>query len=401
MMFERKEVHLQLPQTVDSYIEGLFDAFIILRADRYDIRGRDLLKTGQKYYASDMGLRRHVLGGAFRDYGRVLENLVYLELVRRFAHVRVGSLGSLEVDFVSGDEGSRAYWQVAASVRDEATLERELRPLRELRDNYPKWIIILDDDPPMDYDGIRQISAFDFFLGKQWHWANSRKGKRNGEGLFCLCTFQDAVLEEHTGPASARARSVSPSTPPAARLDIAHSSRAMADICSISCETRHEPEIGHRLEIVVAGAERGAVFQRLCGDPDVILRDWRPRLLELTAYGGVETDRFLRERDGFNGRYVQEVFHRPALGTVRMGVGKTGVDFPKYNQRHENFGGFAEDDGIIAPPVNHIDEDIGINDNAVHCHSFQSMVRHSATASLNSSASSSEMEPASARKSST
>ena len=100
------------------------------------IRGRDLLKTGQKYYASDMGLRRHVLGGAFRDYGRVLENLVYLELVRRFAHVRVGTLGSLEVDFVSGDEGSRAYWQVAASVRDEVTLERELRPLRELRDKY-------------------------------------------------------------------------------------------------------------------------------------------------------------------------------------------------------------------------------------------------------------------------
>ncbi len=157
------------PQTVDSYIDGLCEAFIILRADRYDIRGRDLLKTGQKFYASDMGLRRHVLGGAFRDYGRVLENLVYLELIRHFRNVHVGTLGSLEVDFVSGDEGTRAYWQVAASVRDEAALERELRPLRELRDNYPKWIVTLDDDPPMDYDGIRQISAFDFFLGRQWN----------------------------------------------------------------------------------------------------------------------------------------------------------------------------------------------------------------------------------------
>ena len=156
------------PQTVDSYIDGLCEAFVILRADRYDIRGRDLLKTGQKYYASDMGLRRHVLGGAFRDYGRVLENLVYLELLRHFHNVHVGTFGSLEVDFVSGDEGSRAYWQVAASVRDEVTLERELRPLRELRDNYPKWIVTLDEDPPMDYDGIRQISAYDFFLGKQW-----------------------------------------------------------------------------------------------------------------------------------------------------------------------------------------------------------------------------------------
>ena len=157
------------PQTVDSYIDGLCEAFIILRADRYDIRGRDLLKTGQKFYASDMGLRRHVLGGAFRDYGRVLENLVYLELIRHFRNVHVGTLGSHEVDFVSGDEGTRAYWQVAASVRDEAALERELRPLRELRDNYPKWIVTLDEDPPMDYDGIRQISAFDFFLGRQWN----------------------------------------------------------------------------------------------------------------------------------------------------------------------------------------------------------------------------------------
>lgn len=152
------------PQTVDSYVGGLCDAFIVLRADRFDIRGRELLKTGQKYYASDMGLRRHVLSGAFRDYGRILENLVYLELLRRFRKVHVGTVGSLEIDFVSGEEGSCAYWQVAASVRDEATLERELRPLREVRDNYPKWLITLDDDPPMDYDGIKVVSAYDFFL---------------------------------------------------------------------------------------------------------------------------------------------------------------------------------------------------------------------------------------------
>ncbi len=154
------------PQTVDSYVEGLCEAFILRRADRFDIRGRELLKTGQKYYAADLGLRRHVLGGAFRDYGRILENLVYLELVRRCRIVRVGAIGALEIDFVTGGEGSRAYWQVSASVRDEATLERELRPLREVRDNYPKWVITLDDDPPMDYDGIRIVSAYDFFLGR-------------------------------------------------------------------------------------------------------------------------------------------------------------------------------------------------------------------------------------------
>ncbi|MBR4611122.1 MAG: ATP-binding protein [Kiritimatiellae bacterium] len=152
------------PQTVDGYVEGLREAFVVLRADRFDLRGRELLKTGAKYYASDMGLRRHILGGAFRDYGRVLENLVYLELLRRCRNVHVGVLSPYEIDFVSGPEDAREYWQVAASVRDEATLARELRPLQELRDNYPKWLITLDDDPPMDYGGIRQISALDFFL---------------------------------------------------------------------------------------------------------------------------------------------------------------------------------------------------------------------------------------------
>ncbi len=152
------------PQTVDSYIDGLREAFIVLRADRFDLRGRELLKTGAKHYGSDVGLRRHVLGGVFRDYGRVLENLVYLELLRRGRNVHVGVLGPHEIDFVSGPGDTREYWQVAASVRDEATLARELRPLRELRDNYPKWLVTLDDDPPMDHEGIRQISALDFFL---------------------------------------------------------------------------------------------------------------------------------------------------------------------------------------------------------------------------------------------
>ena len=154
------------PQTVDSYIEGLREAFIVLRADRFDLRGRELLKTGAKYYVSDMGLRRHVLGGSFRDYGRVLENLVYLELLRRNRNVCIGVLGLSEIDFVTGTGADREYWQVAASVRDESTLERELRPLRELRDNYPKWLVTLDDDPPMNHGGIRQISALDFFLGR-------------------------------------------------------------------------------------------------------------------------------------------------------------------------------------------------------------------------------------------
>lgn len=154
------------PQTVDGYIDGLREAFIVLRADRFDLRGREILKTRAKYYGADMGLRRHILGGTFRDYGRVLENLVYLELLRRGRNAHVGIIGSHEIDFVAGPGDKREYWQVAASVRDEATLARELRPLRELRDNYPKWLITLDDDPPMDHGGIHQISALDFFLNR-------------------------------------------------------------------------------------------------------------------------------------------------------------------------------------------------------------------------------------------
>lgn len=154
------------PQTVEKYIAGLKDAYIVYEAERYNVRGKDLLKSGVKYYAADMGLRRVVLGGAMRDYGRVLENLVYLELKRRYSYVNVGVVGDREVDFVArsavNTSESLAYYQVAASVRDENTLEREIRPLKLLNDNYPKYLITLDDDPKMDIDGIRQISVFDF-----------------------------------------------------------------------------------------------------------------------------------------------------------------------------------------------------------------------------------------------
>lgn len=167
------------PQTVDHYVDGLREAFIVMKAERYDLRGKELLKTGAKYYASDMGLRRHVLGGVVRDYGRILENLVYLELLRRGREVHVGTApGDGEIDFVAVMPGGLEYWQVAATVRDEATLDRELRPLRERRDNYPKWLVTLDDDPPIDHEGIRQISAFDFFLGKHALPGGKRGGVR-------------------------------------------------------------------------------------------------------------------------------------------------------------------------------------------------------------------------------
>jgi len=150
--------------TVESYLSGLQDSYIVYGANRYDIKGKQLLKTLGKYYVVDIGLRNYLLGDKGADVGHVLENVIYLELVRRGYNVYVGRLGELEVDFVAvGPEGNR-YYQVAATVRDQATLERELRPLRKIDDHYPKFLITRDNDPTADFDGIKQINAIDFLL---------------------------------------------------------------------------------------------------------------------------------------------------------------------------------------------------------------------------------------------
>lgn len=156
-----KETH----PTVENYVEGLKDAYIVHQAARYDLKGRQILKSGCKYYACDMGLRRLVLGGAVRDYGRILENIVYLELLRRCggAHnVHVGIADDCEVDFVATVSGGVTYVQVAASVRDDATRARELRPFERLKDAYPRLLVTLDEDPVIDHHGVRQVNVTDF-----------------------------------------------------------------------------------------------------------------------------------------------------------------------------------------------------------------------------------------------
>lgn len=150
--------------TVDSYIQGLKDAFILYEAGRYDIKGRQFLKSLEKYYFVDIGLRNMLLGEQTRDVGRILENIVFLELLRRGYRVSVGKLDSLEVDFVAelGDE--RVYYQIAASILDPSTYEREIRPLKRIQDNYPKYILTLDE-LPLGEDGIRQMNIIEFLLG--------------------------------------------------------------------------------------------------------------------------------------------------------------------------------------------------------------------------------------------
>ncbi len=152
-------------KTVEKFISGLTESFILYKANRYNIKGKQYLKTLEKYYVVDIGLRYALLGFRSIDVGHVLENVVYLELLRRGYDVYVGKVDDMEVDFVAMNNKKIAYFQVAMTVRDPKTLERELKPLRGINDHYPKFILTLDEDPEVDYDGIRKINALDWLLG--------------------------------------------------------------------------------------------------------------------------------------------------------------------------------------------------------------------------------------------
>lgn len=154
-------------QTVESYIDYIIDGHLMYRATRYDIRGKERLRAPEKYYAVDLGLRDYLLGRKNTDLGRVLENIVFLELHRRFQEVYIGKLGQNEVDFVAiGEDSGPLYYQVALTVREKQTLERELSVLKKIKDNRPKTIITLDDDPDCSYDGINQVNALRWLVGK-------------------------------------------------------------------------------------------------------------------------------------------------------------------------------------------------------------------------------------------
>lgn len=152
------------PNTVSEYLSGLANSYIFYPVKRYDVRGRRLLKLQEKYYAVDLGMRRMALSNQVRDAGRILENVVFLELLRREGSVFIGRVGELEVDFVTEGPGGRAYYQVAETASDEKTLARELASLRAVRDDYPKTLITLDDSDPVSHEGIRQVNVLDWLL---------------------------------------------------------------------------------------------------------------------------------------------------------------------------------------------------------------------------------------------
>jgi predicted AAA+ superfamily ATPase len=153
-------------KTVEKYMTAFMDSYIIYQAKRYDVKGRQHLKTLEKYYVIDIGMRFVLLGRKNFDIGHILENVVYLELLRRGYDVYIGKVDDLEVDFVAVNSEGTTYYQVAATVRDEATLNRELRSLQKITDHYPKFILTMDEDPVGDYEGIRRINVLDWLIGK-------------------------------------------------------------------------------------------------------------------------------------------------------------------------------------------------------------------------------------------
>ena len=151
--------------TVENYIEALTCAFILYKANRYDVKGKQHLKSLEKYYLVDLGLRRMLLGDKNADIGHILENIVYLELLRRGYTVDIGKVDDKEIDFIAMLGSDKVYYQVSATILDPATFEREIAPLKKVADHYPKFIISMDE-LPMDEDGTKQINIVDFLLGE-------------------------------------------------------------------------------------------------------------------------------------------------------------------------------------------------------------------------------------------
>lgn len=152
--------------TIEEYLTSLLESYILYKVNRFDIKGKQLLKTQEKYYLSDLGLRTYLLGRSYnKDLGHILENVIFLELKRRGYRIYIGKNDATEIDFVVETEDEYMYIQVALSVRDEETLKRELKPLESISDHFKKYIITLDYDTN-NYNGIKQISALDFLLGR-------------------------------------------------------------------------------------------------------------------------------------------------------------------------------------------------------------------------------------------
>lgn len=153
-------------KTIEKYLSALMDSLIIYQVKRYNIKGRQLLKTQAKYYMADLGLRYLICGMKGQDEGHILENVIYLELVRRGYNVTIGQNDVNEIDFVASNQNDTIFIQVSLSLRNEETYLKEITPLKKLNNSYPKIILSMDESPIKDDNGIKIIYALDWLLNR-------------------------------------------------------------------------------------------------------------------------------------------------------------------------------------------------------------------------------------------
>lgn len=155
-------------ETVYSYLEKLQKAYILHKCSRYDLQGKDILKTQEKFYLADVSLRYSVLGYTVDSVAASLENIVYLELKRRGYDVYIGKIKDKEIDFVATKQNEKIYVQVTQEIKFEKTQKREYEQLLEIRDNYPKYVVMADDFAGGNYEGIKTMNIVDFLLSKEY-----------------------------------------------------------------------------------------------------------------------------------------------------------------------------------------------------------------------------------------
>lgn len=155
-------------ETVHSYLEKLQKAYILHKCSRYDLQGKNILKTQEKFYLADVSLRYSVLGYTVDSVAASLENIVYLELKRRGYDVYIGKIKDKEIDFVATKQNEKIYVQVTQEIKSEKTQKREYEQLLEIRDNYPKYVVMADDFAGGNYEGIKTMNIVDFLLSKEY-----------------------------------------------------------------------------------------------------------------------------------------------------------------------------------------------------------------------------------------
>lgn len=163
LLNEKRNKKVPSSHTVDSYINAIIETFMLYEIKRFDLKGKEYLKTLGKYYIADIGIRNYLLGLRDKDRGHILENIVYFELLRRGYDVAIGKIDNKEIDFIANNPKEKIYFQVTESLSNEDTRKRELDPLKKIKDNYEKIILSLDENEDI-FDGIKVINLISWLL---------------------------------------------------------------------------------------------------------------------------------------------------------------------------------------------------------------------------------------------